>query len=167
MGAVPPTRFVTDNSLDFVARRLRLLGYDVLGLQSGRLEDVFASAQSSGRTVLTLSERRPARFAAVSALTLIRGDAAQGVRRIAGEHEASGPPFGRCPMCNTPLQRRLALEARGEVPPRVLRGAESLSFCPTCARWYWEGSHLARLREWLEAALGHALAEGAGPAADP
>jgi uncharacterized protein with PIN domain len=160
---VPPTRFVTDDSLAFVARRLRLLGYDVAMLRGGRLDDVFASANDEQRTVLTLSERRPSRFAAVPALTLRRGHAAESVRAIAHAHEPSGPPFGRCPMCNTPLQRRLAFEARGEVPGGVLRGAETLSYCPGCARWYWEGSHTARLRSWLEAALGRPIDDPRSP----
>jgi uncharacterized protein with PIN domain len=54
------------------------------------------------------------------------------------------------------------MEARGEVPGRVLRTVRSLRYCPMCGKWYWEGSHVARLRAWLEQALGRAL-----PAGDP
>jgi uncharacterized protein with PIN domain len=46
------------------------------------------------------------------------------------------------------------MEARGEVPGRVLRMAAPLRFCPNCGKWYWEGSHVARLREWLARTLG-------------
>jgi len=76
------------------------------------------------------------------------------VRAIASEAEPAGAPFSRCTECNVALQRRHPFEARGEVPGRVLRHARSLTYCPGCGKWYWEGSHVARLRDWLEAALG-------------
>lgn len=151
--------FLTDDSLALVARRLRALGFDVQLVRGARLEELFAAARDSGRIVLTLSDRRPSRRAGVEVVTLPRGDARAAVRMLAASFEPSGPPFGRCLECNHPLQRRFAAEARGEVPAGVARSAETLRFCPECGRWYWEGSHTARLREWLEAALGRPLAE--------
>lgn len=151
---VPPARFVTDSSLEHLARRLRFLGYDVATAPAARLEDLFAIARAEGRTVLTLSPRHPRRWADVPALVVPRGDPVAALRGIAAGHEPAGPPFSRCPECNTPLERRLAIEARGEVPARVTRGLTHLTHCPHCGRWYWEGSHVARVREWLERALG-------------
>ena len=149
-----PARFVTDLSLEGLARRLRFLGYDIVTQRGARLEDLFESARRDQRIVLTLSARHPRRFADVSALRVPRENPAAALRAITAGHEASGPPFSRCPECNSVLQQRLAVEARGEVPARVTRGAETLSYCPTCGKWYWEGSHTARLREALAAALG-------------
>ena len=157
-------RFVTDTSLDFLARRLRFLGYDVVTLRGARLEELFESAARDGRTVLTLSERHPRRYAAVPALRVERAEPAAAVRSIGGAHAAAGPPFSRCPTCNETLQRRHAFEARGEVPGRVLRSGVPLDYCPMCGKWYWEGSHVARLREWLEQALGRPLPDVAPPA---
>ena len=154
---MPPARFITDTSLDLLARRLRMLGFDVATVPGARLEELFAAARREGRTVLTLSARRPTRFADVPALRVPRGDAAAGVRALARDHEPASPPFGRCPLCNVALQRRTAFEAAGEVPGGVLRRSASLTYCPHCGKWYWEGSHIARLKAWLEAALGRPL----------
>ena len=154
---MPPARFLTDSSLDSLARRLRFLGYDVVTLRGARLEEVLAAARRDGRTVLTLSRRRPRRWADVPAITLERGDDVGAVRELAAHHEPAGPPFSRCGECGTALERRLAVEARGEVPGRVLRAAADLHHCPGCGRWYWEGTHVARIREWLERALGRAV----------
>ena len=159
-----PARFVTDSSLAFLARRLRFLGYDVAVLPGARLEELLEAGRREGRTVLTTSTRHPKRFADVGARTLPRSDAGTMVRAIAADADPSGPPFSRCPGCNVPLQRRHAFEARGEVPGRVLRAAGRLTFCPSCGKWYWEGSHVARLRNWLEAALGRSLPESEGDA---
>ncbi len=165
---MPATRFVTDSSLEGLARRLRQLGYDVAVIRGARLAESFAAAAAEGRTVLTLSARRPRRFAAVPALTVTRGDEAAAVRTVAAAHEPSGAPFSRCSACNTALRTRHRMEATGEVPGRVLRRATVLRSCPACGRWYWDGSHVARLTEWFERALGRPLAPPpSGPAPGP
>ncbi len=43
------------------------------------------------------------------------------------------------------------------MPGSVLRTAPYLDYCPTCGKWYWAGSHVDRVRERLEAALGRRL----------
>jgi len=154
---VAPARFVTDTSLEFLARRLRFLGYDVALLRGARLEELLDAARHDGRTVLTTSTRHPRRFSDVEVRSLPRADARDLVRAIAAESEAVGPPFSRCPECNVALHRRHPFEARGEVPGRVLRAARTLTYCPSCGKWFWMGSHVARLRAWLEEALGHPL----------
>jgi uncharacterized protein with PIN domain len=50
------------------------------------------------------------------------------------------------------------MEASGEVPGRVLRSVRAFTYCPHCGKWYWEGSHVARIRAWLERVLGRSLA---------
>jgi hypothetical protein len=161
---VPPVRLVTDSSLASLARRLRFLGYDVIMLAGARLEEVLAAARREDRTVLTLSARRPRRWADVPAITVERGDEAGAVRKVAASCEPAGQPFSRCGECGTALERRHAFEAHGEVPGRVLRSAPFLHYCPVCDKWYWEGTHVARIREWLEQALGRPLAPPGGRA---
>ena len=95
----------------------------------------------------------PKRHAAVSAQVVPRGDDAAAVRAIDAAHRAASAPFTRCPRCNTALLRRSAFEAQGEVPGRVTRAGGPLRHCPSCGQWYWIGSHVARIREWLESTL--------------
>jgi len=154
---MPPARFVTDSSLEFLARRLRFLGFDVATLRGSRLEELFEVARRDGRTVLSSSTRHPRRFGAVPMIPVAHADPATQVRAIADRYEPAGPPFSRCPGCNVSLQRRHAIEARGEIPGRVLRAIRTASHCPHCGKWYWAGTHVARLRAWLEAALGRPL----------
>lgn len=154
---MPAARFLTDSSLESLARRLRFLGYDVVTLAGARLEELLAAAQCEGRTVLTLSARRPRRWVDVPAITVRRGDETDAVRRLVAAFEPSGPPFSRCGECGSALERRHAFEAQGEVPGRVLRSATFLHYCPGCGKWFWEGTHVAHIREWLEQALGRPL----------
>src|SRR5512132_616801 len=124
-------RLVTDASLEWLARRLRMLGYDVAALRGARLEELFEAARREGRTVMTLSARHPRRYADVPVVRVPRDDPAGAVRAIAAGLEPAGAPFTRCTACNTALQRRHPLEASGEVPGRVLRAARGLAYCPT------------------------------------
>jgi len=155
---MPIARFVTDSSLDFVARRLRFLGYDVAGFGSARLEELFEAAARDGRVLLTLSARHPRRFGSVAVLRVPRGEPAIAVREVAARFEPADPPFSRCPECNSPLQIRHPIEARGEVPGRVLRSYTEFRYCPLDGKWYWNGTHVERIRRWLESALGRPLA---------
>ena len=158
-----PSRFLTDSSLEFLAFRLAFLGFDVSTLRGARLDELFEAARRDGRTVLTLSTRHPRRFADVPALIVPREDPAGALRAITAAHQPAGAPFSRCAPCNRALRTRHPMEARGEVPGRVLQGATALRDCPMCGKWYWEGSHVARLRAWLEAALGRPIAAGGAP----
>jgi uncharacterized protein with PIN domain len=149
-----PARLITDASLAAVARRLRMLGYDVAVQRGARLEELFEAARHEGRTVLTLSARHPRRFGDVPVTRVPRGDPAGAVRAVAAALTPAGLPFSRCTACNTALQTRHPLEASGEVPGRVLRRSKALAYCPTCGKWYWDGSHVARVRAWLGDTLG-------------
>jgi uncharacterized protein with PIN domain len=157
------TRFVTDASLDFVARRMRFLGYDVVTHPGARLDELFEAAAREGRTVLTLSARHPHRWAQVPTVRAMRDDPAATLRAIVEAHTPVGAPFSRCPQCNAALRSRSAFEAHGEVPGRVTRSGWPLTWCPSCGRWYWPGTHVMHLRRWLEAAIGRPLSELAPP----
>src|SRR5438045_7258332 len=149
-----PTRFATDSSLELLARRLRILGYDVATHRGARIEEVFAAAAAAGLTVLTLSVRRPAGTAQVPALIVARDQLAETLRAIVAGYSPTGVPWSRCPLCNLALRPRSSYEAIGEVPARVARSGGPFFSCPGCGRWYWPGTHVARLRASLAAVLG-------------
>jgi uncharacterized protein with PIN domain len=161
-----PDRFVTDSSLDFIARRLRFLGYDVSTFPGARLEELFDRATADGAIVLSRSPRHPRRWGAVPLVRIDASDPVAAVRAIASRYAPAGTPFSRCPVCNVALRARHPMEARGEIPGRVLRAIRTVSACPMCGKWYWEGTHVARIRAWLEGALGRALEEASSESAD-
>jgi len=165
---VTPSRFASDSSLAFLARWLRFLGYDVATYRGARLDELLEVARSEARIALTLSSRHPRRFGDVPVIRVARDEPGAAIREIARSHARSSPPFGRCPECNAVLESRHPLQATGEVPGRVLRRVQSLHYCPMCAKWYWEGTHVAKIRAELERMLGsplEAFSQSAGPPA--
>ncbi len=162
-----PDRFVCESALDEVARRLRVLGFDVRTHRGARLEDLLADARRDDATVLTTSHRHPRRWRDVRVCVVPTTDVAAAVRTVADAFTPASDPFMRCSLCNTALAWRLAFEARGEVPGRVLRTSSHFTYCPGCGKWYWEGSHVRRLRDWLSATLGRPVPGPIPPSGPP
>ena len=52
-------------------------------------------------------------------------------------------PFSRCSLCNTPLQET---SRPADFPPDIAQAYR----CPTCDKYYWQGGHVARMRQRLE-----------------
>ncbi len=151
---LPRTRFLTDGSLEQLARRLRFLGYDVATHRGARLGELFAAAWREDRAVLTMSARQPPKSAPVTVLRVPREDLEAAVRAVVAAHLPATAPWSRCPACNVALQARSAFEARGELPGRLTRPGVPLSWCPDCGRWFWPGSHVARMHAWFERVIG-------------
>src|SRR5690349_18505230 len=127
-----PTRFATDSSLELLARRLRMLGYDVATWRGARVDELFAAAAAEGRTVLTMSRRRPPKSAPVPVVPVARERLAETIRAIAAAYFPAGAPWSRCPLCNVALRSRSSFEAIGEVPARVARSGGPFFSCPDC-----------------------------------
>ena len=147
-------RFATDTSLAAFARRLRVLGYDVLVVPDATLERVCSVAAADGRIVLTLSRRVPRACATAARRVVVRGLEDDALRSIVAEHAPGAAPFGRCTHCNALLgpPGSAAALATAPVPPPV--GVTVTGQCPGCRRCYWHGSHVDRLRTKLGAVLG-------------
>ena len=154
---MPAARFLTETSLELLARRLRILGHDVEIVRGARLEALCDEARRSQRIALTTSARHPRRYADVAVIAVPRAVSAA-VRWIDSSYAPAGAPFSRCAACNTVIETRPAAEAQGRAPEAIVRAARWLTHCPGCDRWYWHGSHVDRLRTWFESALGHSVA---------
>ncbi len=157
---MPVGRYATDTSLAALARRLRVLGYDVIVVEGGTLEAVCRAAAAGGRTVLTMSRRVPRACALVARRVVERGREADALRSIVAESDADLPAFGRCTCCNAPLVGSPGPESLAAAPVPPPRGVRVTGQCPGCHRCYWHGSHVDRLRERLADLLGRDAVRG-------
>jgi uncharacterized protein with PIN domain len=155
---VAATRFLSDVSLELLARRLRALGFDAAPAGNVRLEELLERARREDRIALTTSARHPRRYADVPTVVVAREDPAGSVRSLAEIYEPAGPPFSRCTLCNRELERAVSATAPAAAVPESVRKSDlPLRRCGSCGRWYWNGGHVARLEAWLERALGAPL----------
>jgi uncharacterized protein with PIN domain len=151
-------KFIVDNNVGRLARWLRALGYDTVYIDPIDDSDLVDMAQREGRIILTkdtgLMCRRVITSGEVQAIK-IEGDdwreqLAQVVRQLGLSPE---PAFTRCFECNTELEPRTRDEARPHVPPYVHRTKTEFLACPTCGRYFWQGTHWQRMKRDLSAML--------------
>lgn len=155
MDSAPATfKFIVDNNVGRLAGWLRALGYDTLFINPVDDGELVEIARREGRIILTkdqgIMRRRLITSGDVAAI-LVQGDdwreqLAQVVRELDLERD---PSFTRCMECNTTLQPRTPEEARAHVPPYVYRTQQAFLTCPTCGRYYWQGTHAHRMRQML------------------
>jgi hypothetical protein len=150
-----PPRFAADAMLGRLARWLRVLGYDTSHDMTLSDPVLVRRANEEGRVLVTrdrhlLRELKPVRAVEV------RDDAPlEQLKAVIAELGLTPPPqlFVRCLLCNEPLQALARDEALPLLPEGVRELPGPVRRCPRCARLYWDGSHVRRMRAALDRAL--------------
>ncbi len=144
-----PCRFVVDTMLGRLAKWLRLLGFDTL-YQQHYAATTLHSFIYDGRCLVTRSRKRLEEFSEAVCLN------SESVGHQLGELQDKGlfspppEPFSRCIRCNMVLVETDPLAAKGEVPDYVIHTtATKMKQCPSCNRYYWPGTHRARMEAQL------------------
>jgi uncharacterized protein with PIN domain len=144
-------RFFCDDHLRRLARWLRAAGFDVAWEPAIDDRELLERCRSEHRVLLTLDrgllERREAK--GVGCL-LPSHDPIEQLRFVRDNFRLDllGEAFTRCPVCNMPLQDATAEEANA--PRRVREWCDRYWVCPGCTRGYWQGDHVAHMRERFE-----------------
>ncbi len=148
-----PPGFVCDFMLGRLARYLRTLGLDTLYVRQNTPSLLRELAQ--GRILLT---RKRALLAlkdeGIQVYLVPTEKTEEQVRWVIEQFRPPLRPFTRCALCNTPLVPKSKDEARGRVPFYTWRTHEIFSYCPTCQKFYWEGTHKAAMIRRLQDILG-------------
>lgn len=150
-----PACFVADAHLGRLARYLRMLGFDVLYRNDFHDTDLVRLAVHEARVVLTRDRD-----------LLIRKDIEHGCYLHAVEPERqlldvvrrfrlndAIRPFSRCLKCNGLLRGITKQEAMHRVPQQSWHAHAHFRECVDCRQVYWEGSHVARMRDKLASLL--------------
>ena len=139
-------KFIADAMLGSLAKRLRLLGFDVL--YDPALEDnaILRLALEQQRIILTRDAGLASRPLAHDHL-LIESDLCDDqVRQVIDVFPLpAGAPLTRCSVCNVTLSRLTRDDAHDRVPEHVLRTTKVFFECTECDRVYWEGSHVKNM----------------------
>ncbi len=144
-------RFILDVHLGRLARRLRLLGFDVLfgtDFEDGWIVD---TSLATGRIVLTRDR------ALLQTKRLRYGYWVRSVKPEAQLHEVMARfhlfekvnPFSRCIRCNGLLGSVNKASVQAEVHPETYRTFDAFYRCQGCRHVYWQGTHYKRLRGYV------------------
>ena len=150
------TAFVVDVNLGRLARKLRLLGFDTLFSNAYTDPEIAEISQTQHRIVLT-RDRRLLHAKAVTHGYWVRSDIpTRQLEEVVRRFDLAGAvkPFSRCAACNgliEPVSKQAVLPL---LEPGTRRHYEKFHRCPACGKVYWEGPHIARLRQLLPGFLG-------------
>jgi len=146
--ALRTPRFVLDVHLGRLARRLRLLGFDVLWRNDVSDAELARLSAQQRRILLTrdrgLLKRREVTHGYFVRETARRRQVEEVLRRF--DLFGSIQPFGRCLECNGLLEPVAKTEVNDRLLPRTRRDYDEFQRCQGCGRVYWKGSHYDALR---------------------
>jgi hypothetical protein len=140
-----------------LARWLRLIGCDTEYEAHLPDPELAARALREARLLLTRDRGLVARFPPPASLLVESEDLPGQIRQVveALQLDWRAVAFTRCLRCNDELLAARREDAlAGGVPARVLEHCERFLRCSGCRRFYWEGSHVPRMRRLLERILG-------------
>jgi uncharacterized protein len=151
---VPPGGFLLDVGLGALARRLRLLGLDVVWSNDADDPSLVARAAAEDRVLLTQDRRLLMRRA------LPRGALVRGIRpdeQLADVLDRFAPevaPLTRCTACGGVLAPVRKEDVAHLLEPGTRRSYERFVRCASCSRIYWHGAHAGRIDALIRTVTG-------------
>jgi uncharacterized protein with PIN domain len=146
-------RFVLDVHLRKLARRLRLLGFDVDYLPARGDIELAEISDSEKRILLTRDRQLLMRKNVSRGLCVRHTDPEKQIVEVLDRLDLWDRcrPFTRCIECNGAIHPLLdgdpaLAEVAGRIPPGVSSWCGEYHFCGNCGRVYWKGSHYGKLK---------------------
>lgn len=149
---LPELRFVADVHVAALARRLRVLGFDVRADSDADDEALATTAQDEGRVLLTRDRGLLQRSSIVHGVLVHGDDPDEQLIELVRRLHLGGAirPFTRCPTCNGLLQevdRELVLD---QLEPGTATTHDQFRRCVDCGQVYWPGAHHPRLQALVD-----------------
>jgi len=148
-------KFLVDQPLGGLAKRLRFLGFDAPGLPLNPCKPHSLPPSAPDTYILTRQQAlrklaRPDLIVITAAAPQAQLEEVFGLLKISRRHLA---PLSRCSRCNQVLSPVSRDQVLGRVPEHVFHHYPQFYECPACRRLFWPGSHLKGISEKLLAKL--------------
>ena len=148
-------RFVLDVHLGWLARRLRLLGFDCLYERDMGDDDLARLSSEQNRILLTRDRGLLKRNFVTRGYCVRSTDPAEQLRELLERLDLNRwiEPFGRCSLCNGTLHEVPTEDVAGDVPPKSFQHFDRFWRCSDCHQVYWRGSHVKDIEKWMRDTL--------------
>jgi uncharacterized protein with PIN domain len=137
-------KFITDASLERLAKWLRLLGYDTVVFTKEAGRNLLRQADAEGRIVLTRRKDMTERQFSGILFLITDTDVGSQLNNVIERYSLntdSQKMFGICLECNEKLNPVGREEVRDLVPQYVFENCTEYNQCPRCRKIYWMGTH--------------------------
>lgn len=145
--------FLCDEMLKGLGKWLRAAGYDTLIAEAGVSDrELLATAIRENRLLITRDRSFLQRKGAEGIVLLLEQCGLESwVKALSTELAINWlhAPFCRCLLCNRPLESGPGPYA-AQMPAYVLAEGVPSFHCPNCAKAFWRGGHVQRMRLRLE-----------------
>ncbi len=140
-------KFIADDMLGKLARRLRMMGFDVTYPKTSADSLLLRLSREEDRIIITrdqgLSQVRGSRVLLISSTNL--SEQLQEVLTRLKLRPDPAKMFTKCPVCNGELKKTEKEEIKAKVPPRVYRTFDDFTSCTHCGKVYWKGTHYEKI----------------------
>jgi uncharacterized protein with PIN domain len=130
-----------------LARRLRLLGFDVAYRNKAADPEIVETALAQQRIILT-QDRGILKLKTVTHGCLVRSaDVREQVVEVIRRFDLASrmDPFSRCTQCNGLIRAVDKAEVEHDLPPKTREYCHEFFRCELCGKVYWKGTHFSRL----------------------
>ncbi len=138
-------KFIADVMLGKLAKRLRLLGFDVL--YGNLLDDneLIRLSREQDRVILTRDTGLVSRPLASHHLLIMQDQVQEQLHQVLTTFPNDQISLTRCSVCNEPLIEIEKPAAKDRVPTYVYDRSSNFQECSICERVYWKGAHVRRM----------------------
>ncbi len=140
-------KFISDDMLGKLSRRLRILGYDSTYISGVPDFEYIKRAREEGRTLLT-RDTFLAEESGIETLLIKYTEILDQLKQVLKDLSLKIDPklmFGRCSICNIEIDPIEKEKVKGKVPEKVYEDYYEFHICPKCKRIYWKGSHYDKM----------------------
>jgi uncharacterized protein with PIN domain len=137
-------KFIADVMLGRLAKRLRLIGFDVLYDRLLNDNDIIRLSLEQNRKILTRDAGLATRPLAANHLFIKNDLVQEQVEQVLSivSLETRLNPLTRCSDCNILLVSLDKHDTTDLVPPHVYAAHDEFLHCTSCERIFWRGSHV-------------------------
>ncbi len=150
-----PPAFLADETVGQLAKYLRLIGFDTTFAHPKPSPDILVAQSNTELRVLLTTDRKLLMHSKLAWGKLIYSrepteQAIEVLERFGREHAV---PYSRCMECNTKLRKSEVAELEKLAPESILKKfvktPEVFTYCSTCDKLYWPGSHTEHMNSLL------------------
>lgn len=140
-------KFIADVMLGKLAKRLRLIGFDVLYNRTIEDNEIIRLSLAQHRVILTRDTALAERPLASNHVFVKSDDVNRQLEQVLSRFppDESTRPLTRCSECNTVLSPLPKEAAKDLVPDYVLKTQKEFLHCTGCGRVYWTGTHVRKM----------------------
>ena len=149
-------KFIVDQNVGTLAKRLRMMGYDTLFFDGDDDWQMVVIALAQGRVILTrdtkIMKRGVVASGRLKAILIQSDESEQQMRQVVEmlNLDWQFQPFTICLECNQHLEKRTKEQVQDRVPSHVFQTQSQYVECPACHRIYWRGTHWQAMTRALE-----------------